>query len=106
MPYRIAMIGAGSAGFSLAISKELVRSEYLQDSTFVLMDIDSKKLAESEARIKSLITPTNTPPRLESTLDRRAAISEADFVVTSYICTSILPLSTWAFAIRFMAASG
>lgn len=84
MSYRIAMIGAGSVGFSLAIAKELVRSEYLKDSTFVLMDIDSQKLAESEARIKSLITQANAPLRLESTLDRRAALGEAHFVITSY----------------------
>ncbi len=84
MPHRIAMIGAGSVGFSLAIAKELVRSEVLKDSTFVLMDIDSQRLAESEARIKSLIAQTNVPLRLESTLDRRIALAEANFVITSY----------------------
>ncbi len=78
------MIGAGSVGFSLAIAKELVRSEHLKDSTFVLMDIDSQELAESEARIKSLIAQANAPLRLESTLDRRTALGEAHFVITSY----------------------
>ncbi len=84
MSYRIAMIGAGSVGFSLAIAKELVRSEVLKDSTFVLMDIDSQKLAESEARIKSLIAQTDVPLRLESTQDRRVALADADFVITSF----------------------
>ena len=77
------MIGAGSVGFSLAIARELVRSEILKDSTFVLMDIDSQRLAESEARIKGLIAQTDAPLRIESTLDRRTALTGAHFVVNS-----------------------
>ncbi len=84
MSYKVSMIGAGSVGFSLAIAKGLVHSEYLKDSTFVLMDIDSQRLAESEDRIKSLIAQTNAPLKLESTLDRRTALADAHFVVTSY----------------------
>ena len=84
MSYKIAMIGAGSAGFSLAIARELVASPILKSSTFVLMDIDSDRLARSEARIKSLVAQMDTPLKIESTLDRRAALAGAHFVVTSY----------------------
>ena len=84
MPHRIAMIGAGSPGFSLAIAKGLVHSPQLREGTFVLMDIDAERLAESESRIKHLVTETAAPLAVESTTDRRAALDGADFVVTSF----------------------
>ena len=84
MAYRITMIGAGSVGFSLGIARELVKSDVLRDSTFVLMDIDSKRLAESEQRIQALITKEKAPLDLKATTDRRQALADADFVITSF----------------------
>ena len=82
MAYRITMIGAGSVGFSLAIARELVASKRLQDATFVLMDIDAERLAESETRIRELAA--EVPLTVTATTDRRRALEGADFIVTSY----------------------
>ncbi|MFH0963599.1 MAG: NAD(P)-binding domain-containing protein [Planctomycetota bacterium] len=84
MSRRIAMIGAGSVGFSLAIARELVDSEILNDATFVLMDIDPERLRESESRLRAFAASKGSPLRIEATTDRRAALAGADFVVTSY----------------------
>ena len=84
MPCRIVMIGAGSVVFPLTIARELVRSDVLKGSTLVLMDIDADLLARSEAQIRKLVAQTGSRLKLEATLDRRVALSDADFVVTSY----------------------
>lgn len=84
MSHRIAIVGAGSVGFSLAVARELVASELLKDSTFFLMDIDRQKLAESESRLKSFVKLKRSPLKIKATLDRRTALDGADFIVTSY----------------------
>ena len=83
MPYRIAMIGAGSLGFSYAVAKELCASEGLRESTFVLMDVDAGRLALSESRIRTLVEEAQAPLAIETTLDRRRALAGCDFVITS-----------------------
>jgi len=84
MSHRIAMIGAGSVGFSLAMARTLVESDLLSDSTFVLMDIDEGRLAESEARLRKFVEGRRAPLTITATTDRREALTDTDFVVTSY----------------------
>ena len=84
MSQRIAMIGAGSVGFSLAIARELVDSELLRDSTFMLMDIDADRLEETRARLVAFVEKEGTPLAIEATTDRGQALEGASFVVTSY----------------------
>jgi alpha-galactosidase len=79
---RIAMIGAGSPGFSMAVAEELVRSKTLRASTFALMDIDSERLAASTRHIRELIRRADSPLRVETTTDRRQALEGAHYVVT------------------------
>lgn len=80
---KIAMIGAGSPGFSMSVAEELVRSEILRESVFVLMDVDKRRLALSEASIRALVAREKSPLRIESTTDRRRALAGARYVVTS-----------------------
>ena len=84
MAYRIAMIGAGSVGFSLAVARELIDSETLGDSTFALMDLDAGRLSESGSRIRQLAEHRKSPLKVVETLDRREALTGAEFVVTSF----------------------
>ena len=84
MSYRIAMIGAGSVGFSVAIARELVASKLLNDATFVLMDIDAKSLADTEHRIRALAEKAGCALQVETTLDRAEALRGANFIVTSF----------------------
>lgn len=57
-----------------------------KDLTFVLMDIDSQKLEESEARNKSLIADTNSSLKLEFTIDRCVAPEGAHFYLVTCGC--------------------
>jgi alpha-galactosidase len=56
----------------------------LADATFALMDIDPKRLEESEVVAKKLISSMGTPAKVETTTDRRRALAGADFVVTAF----------------------
>lgn len=82
-PRKIAMLGAGSPGFSTAVAEDLIRSEILRDSTFTLMDIDAERLATSEGRIRALVAKAQSPLRVEATSDRRRALDGCRYVVTS-----------------------
>ena len=84
MSIKIAMIGAGSTGFSLGIARELLKSDYFKDARFVLMDIAPGRLEESYNRIMKLCSDKNSPFILEKTLDQKCALENADFVITSF----------------------
>lgn len=83
MSIKIAMIGAGSPGFSQAVGKELMKSDSLGESTFVMMDIDARRVEASAALMRKQVTEAGASLRIEHTTDRRAALDGARYVVTS-----------------------
>jgi alpha-galactosidase len=76
---RIAFIGAGSTVFTRNLIGDVLRHPELRDSTFALMDIDEQRLRTSEAAARELGATD-----VEATLDRRAALAGADYVITSF----------------------
>ena len=80
---RVAMIGAGS-GFTLAIGRELVRSERLRDCTFVLMDPDAEALLEAAARMRRLSDEHGGALTVVTAPGLQEAVEDADFVITSF----------------------
>jgi len=84
MSYRIAMIGAGSIGFSRAIAEGLICKERFKGSTFVMMDIDENRLEASAAGIRERVAASGFPLGITTTTNRRAALDGADFIVTSF----------------------
>jgi alpha-galactosidase len=77
---RIAFIGAGSTVFTRNLVADLLSLPELAGSTtFALMDIDPERLRASEAAAREL-----GATRVEASLDRRAALDRADYVVTSF----------------------
>jgi alpha-galactosidase len=81
---KIAFIGAGSTVFMKNIVGDALHFPPLADATFALMDIDPKRLEESEVVAKKLVQSMGTPARVETTTDRRRALAGADFVVTAF----------------------
>jgi alpha-galactosidase len=81
---RIAFIGAGSTVFMKNIVGDALHFPSLADATFALMDIDSKRLEESEVVAKKLISSMGSSAKVETTTDRRRALAGADFVVTAF----------------------
>ncbi len=82
---RIAFIGAGSTVFTRNLVGDVLRRPELADSTtFALMDIDPERLETSEDAVRAIARAAGARAEVEATLDRRAALEDADYVVTSF----------------------
>src|SRR4051794_23465829 len=82
---RIAFIGAGSTVFTRNLVGDLLATPELADTTtFALMDIDEERLRTSEIATRRLIEGSGSGAQVEATLERRAALEGADFVVSSF----------------------
>jgi alpha-galactosidase len=83
MSYRIAMVGAGSF-FTDGITEGLCRAkEIFAGSTFVLFDVDRKRLRESEARNQAILKKMGGQIKIVAMMDRRKALEGCDYVVSS-----------------------
>ncbi len=81
---KIAFIGAGSTIFTRNLIGDVLRFDALAGSTLALMDIDADRLRTSEAAARGLVARAGAGATVEATLDRRAALDGADYVVTSF----------------------
>ena len=78
---KVALVGAGSTVFARTLASDIVSfPELADDLTIALMDIDPARLEVSE-RVTRALDPT---VRVEATLDRRAALDGADYVLTMF----------------------
>ena len=78
---RIAMIGAGSVIFCKTLMMDIMATEGLEDSEFVLMSPTETKLSKMHALAKEIIRENNLPAKVEMTTDRRKALDGADYVI-------------------------
>jgi len=60
---------------------DLMATQGLEDSTFVLMNRTEPKLRKMEAFAKDVIRENNLPSKIEATLDLRKALDGADYVI-------------------------
>jgi alpha-galactosidase len=81
---KIAFIGAGSTVFTRNLVGDVLRFPALADSTLALMDIDAERLRTAEVVTNRLAHGLGAGATVQSTLDRRAALDGADYVVTSF----------------------
>ncbi|MFQ6551372.1 alpha-glucosidase/alpha-galactosidase [Aestuariibius insulae] len=84
MTVKIAFIGAGSTIFMKNIVGDALHYDALKSAEFALMDIDTKRLEESELVAKKLIEAMDAPATVTATTDRACALDGADFVVTAF----------------------
>jgi alpha-galactosidase len=80
---RIAVIGAGSAQFSLGLVRDLCLTEELRGSTVAFMDVDPERLAIVSGLATRYADELGVDLRFEQTMDREAALRDADFVVNT-----------------------
>ncbi|HXF60286.1 MAG TPA: hypothetical protein VNK95_01635 [Caldilineaceae bacterium] len=83
MPSKIALIGAGSAVFSLNLLRDLCLTPTLHDSLICLMDIDEARLEAVHELGQRYAAELGVRLHLEKTLDRRQALQDADFVINT-----------------------
>ena len=81
---RIAFIGAGSTVFMKNLIGDALNTPSLAGATFALMDIDAKRLAESETVVRKMVLSLNAPAKVETHTDQRRALQGADFVITAF----------------------
>jgi alpha-galactosidase len=76
---KLTLIGAGSTVFSRTLLSDIVSfPELKEDLTVALMDIDAERLRATERMT------LNAGVHVEATLDRRAALDGADYVITMF----------------------
>jgi len=81
MTIKIAMIGAGSIGFTRRLMHDLLAVPELGDTTFALMDITQANLDMVTQLCERDIQANNLPARIITTTDQREAITDADYVI-------------------------
>lgn len=80
---KITFIGAGSTIFLRHLLGDAMLMPSLADAEIALMDIDEKRLAESELVARSVIDTLKVGATLTATTSRREALDGADFVIVS-----------------------
>lgn len=81
MAIRIAMIGAGSVGFTVKLMRDILAVPELADTTFAFTDISQRNLDMVAQLCERDIKASKLPAKIEATTDRRRAIAGADYVL-------------------------
>lgn len=81
MSLKIAMIGAGSIGFTRRLMQDLLAVPEFADTTFAFMDIDANNLDMVTQLCQRDIQANHLPAQIHSTVDRREALKDADYVI-------------------------
>ena len=79
---KVVIIGAGS-GFGGRLSIDILSREALRDSTICLCDIHPGRLEKVAQYVERTIAKHRLPAKVVASLDRKALLPGADFVVTS-----------------------
>jgi alpha-galactosidase len=80
---KIVVIGAGSIIFSTTVTNDLLATPALSDSEFVLVDPTLAKAQRVENYVKRIVARHGLKAAIVSTTDRREALRDADFVITT-----------------------
>ncbi|MGQ9628707.1 MAG: alpha-glucosidase/alpha-galactosidase [bacterium] len=77
---KVAMIGAGSVGFTRKLVMDILAVEELRDTVFSFTDIDRERLDMATNLCRHMIETNDLPARVESTTDRKRALDGANYV--------------------------
>lgn len=81
MPVKIAIIGAGSATFSLSLVRDLCLTPSLSDSLIHMMDVDEPRLEGVHRLAERYSQELGNRLDIRKTTDRVECITDADFVI-------------------------
>jgi alpha-galactosidase len=77
----MAIIGAGSVGFTKKLVTDILSVPELQHVDFALTDIDARNLAMVRQIIERLVAANGLPATISATTDRRRALDGARYVI-------------------------
>ena len=81
MPIKIAIIGAGSLGFTRRLVRDILAVPELADVELAFTDINRKYLSMPERLCRRDIEASGLPARVTATLRRREAVEGARYVI-------------------------
>ncbi|OQA47329.1 MAG: Alpha-galactosidase [Chloroflexi bacterium ADurb.Bin325] len=85
---KIAFIGAGSVGFTRGLVRDILTFPRLKDATLSLMDIDAERLEFAQKSVQKIVDMGGYPAKVETTMDRAAALDGADAVLVTILAGS------------------
>ncbi|MBV9246223.1 MAG: alpha-glucosidase/alpha-galactosidase, partial [Methylobacteriaceae bacterium] len=94
---RIAIIGAGSVGFTRKLVSDILCVPDLQEAEFALTDISERNLGMVRQILDRIVAVNRLPTRIYATTDRRRALEGASYVIN---CARIGGLEAFAEDIR------
>lgn len=94
---KIAIIGAGSVGFTRTLVRDILCVPELRDIEFALTDINEANLSMIRQILERVVSSNNLPTRITATTDRREALAGARYIIN---CTRIGGLEAFADDIR------
>lgn len=83
MTIKIAMVGAGSIGFTRKLLRDILTVPELADTTFAFTDISERNLAMVTQLCQREIAASHLPATITATVERRAAIADSDYVIST-----------------------
>ena len=81
---KITLIGAGSLVFTRNLCSDILLAPCLRDCTISLMDIDPLRLEQSRQIVQSITDRRKLRAKIEVPTDRKDAIRDADYVITTF----------------------
>ncbi len=81
---KIAIIGAGSIVFCKTLVLDVLATQGLEDTHFVLMAPSRRRTPQVAAFIERVIDQNGLPAKVSVTTDRRQALEGADYVIAAY----------------------
>src|SRR5204863_8378783 len=81
MAIKIAMIGAGSIGFTRRLMQDVLAVPELADTHFAFTDISERNLDMVTSLCRRDVDANGLPATIAATTDRRRALADADYVI-------------------------
>jgi len=81
MRFKVAIIGAGSVGFTKKLCQDILKVPEFETIEIALTDINAQNLEMVEKIIKRIVSVNNLKTRVTATTDRRAALTGARYIM-------------------------
>jgi alpha-galactosidase len=81
-PFKVAIIGAGSVGFTKTLISDLLKVPEFEAVEFALTDINQHNLDMIREIIEEIVRVNQLPAKVTATTDRRAAITGARYIMS------------------------
>ena len=82
MSFKVAVIGAGSVGFTKTLISDLLKVPEFVGCEFALTDLNPHNLDMVKQIIETIVSVNNLPAKVTATTDRREALTGARYIMS------------------------